>query len=309
MLQAAADFYRSQQAVTTAVIANVRRLWRGVGNDLDSGWERVGRGAATVVSAGQQAVAAGVEPYIVAVLAETRQVDQPVAAIAPRAFAGAAGDGRPVATLLDGAVVATKRAVADGLTLSAALEVGGRWLDMAAQTAVADASRSATSVAIAARPAIGGYVRMVNPPACARCIVLAGRFYAWNVGFARHPRCDCRHIPASENVAGDWTTSPETYFRSIDTVEQDRIFGVAGARAIRDGADIAQVVNARRGMYTAPQGLAATRSGTARRSAIARRRMAANGDTVRLMPEAIYRIAADRTQAIELLARYGFVIR
>jgi hypothetical protein len=307
--QAAADFYRGQQAITAAVIGNVRRIWRSVGVDLDAGWDRVGSSIATVVSAGQSAAAAQSDGYVVAVLAETQQINEPVGRLVPRAFATVAGDGRPTATLLEGAVVASKRSMADGMPLRQALEVGGRWLDMAAQTAIADASRGATNVAIAVRPAIGGYVRMVNPPACSRCILLAGKFFAWNAGFARHPRCDCRHIPASENVAGDFTTSPSAYFASLGPDEQDRIFTAAGARAIRDGADISQVVNARRGMYTAPQGMSATYSGTARRSAFARRQMVANGDTVRLMPEAIYEIAADRTQAIELLARAGFVVR
>ena len=47
-----------------------------------------------------------------------------------------------------------------------------------------------------------GYVRMLNPPSC-RCSVLAGRFYRWNNGFLRHPKCDCVHVqtPATARAA------------------------------------------------------------------------------------------------------------
>lgn len=42
-------------------------------------------------------------------------------------------------------------------------------------------------------------------------------------------------------------TDPKAYFRSLSRAEQDRAFTAAGAEAIRLGADIGQVVNARRG--------------------------------------------------------------
>src|SRR5699024_3123647 len=98
-------------------------------------------------------------------------------------------------------------------------------------------------------PQVTGYVRMINPPSCDRCAILAGKRYLWNEGFLRHPNCDCIHIPASENVAGDFRTDPYEYFKSLSESEQDRIFGKANAEAIRDGADIFQVTNTRmRGM-------------------------------------------------------------
>lgn len=61
------------------------------------------------------------------------------------------------------------------------------------------------------------------------------------------PRCDCRHIPASEDVARDLTTDPKAYFESLTEAQQNTTFTRAGAEAIRHGADINQVVNARRG--------------------------------------------------------------
>jgi hypothetical protein len=58
---------------------------------------------------------------------------------------------------------------------------------------------------------------------------------------------DCVHIPAVENSADDLRTNPKAYFDSLSVEDQGRYFTVSGARAIRDGADIGQVVNARRG--------------------------------------------------------------
>lgn len=60
--------------------------------------------------------------------------------------------------------------------------------------------------------------------------------------------CDCRHIPCTEDVADDLRTDPKAYFDSLSESEQSRIFTKSGAKAIRDGADMGRVVNARRGM-------------------------------------------------------------
>jgi hypothetical protein len=79
--------------------------------------------------------------------------------------------------------------------------------------AVSDAARDATSASIVARPQIG-WVRMVNPPCCSRCAVLAGRSLQWNDGFQRHPRCDCLHIPSQENRQRDFTTNPDEFVRA-----------------------------------------------------------------------------------------------
>jgi hypothetical protein len=79
----------------------------------------------------------------------------------------------------------------------------------------------------------------------------------------------------------------------MDAAEQDRVFGKGGAQAIRDGADMAKVVNARRGMVTAEGRLFTTE---------------AAGRTPRLMPEQIYRDAASREDAIRLLRRFGYIL-
>lgn len=147
-----------------------------------------------------------------------------------------------------------------------------------------------------ARRHVAGYVRMLVPPSCSRCVVLAGNFYRFNAGFERHPRCDCRHIPAAEALAGDLALDTRAYFDSLSEAEQRRVFTVAGAEAIRDGADIGRVVNARRGMYTAQVGGRRVLATTA-----------VSGSRVRLMPETIVRVAPNRAERLRLLRLHGYI--
>lgn len=221
-----------------------------------------------------------------------------------------------------------------------ALHEVGQWLEAAAASVVIDAARAAESAATTAHREVAGYVRMLNPPSCSRCVVLAGKWFRWNAGFDRHPpTCDCRHIPISEDQADDLRTHPDRYFDSLSRAEQDRTFTKAGAQAIRDGADINQVVNARRGMRKAQlfgRDALITTEGTTRHG-IAFEALAQRGGTVRsaedlavrntrtgpelrrinrtrarsprVMPETIYQIAVDREDAIRLLQAHGFIHR
>lgn len=250
-----------------------------------------------VVAGAQASAARGAYSYVERVRQARRRSTPTFGRVNSRQLAGVAADGRPLESLLAQPAVTVARAVRDGVDRRRAMTVGAVQLDMIVRTEVADAGRVATSIEIAATPTLG-YVRMLTPPSCARCAILAGRFYRWNAGFQRHPRCDCIHIPCSEDQAGDLRTDPRGYFDSLGEVEQRRIFTAAGARAIRDGADVARTVNARRGMYTA-DGRRYTSEGTRRRGA---RR-------IRLMPEAIYAEArGDRQEAMRLLRLHGYLI-
>lgn len=316
--QATLEHYREQQRLTVATLAAVRRIWRRMGADFDVSWRAVGRDLLILTEAAQLAAVRQGIGYLPAVLAETGQVDDPVGDVIPERFVGDAPDGRSLEGLLYGAVTTAKTA-STTTTPGQALGKGGLWLDMATQTLIADTARTAVGVGIAARPAISGYVRMLNTPSCARCVVLAGKWFRWNAGFQRHPRCDCRHIPSSENRAGDYRTDPEA------AVEAGHVRGLSKAdlRAIvEDGADVGQVINAQRGMHTASaygRRLKSTLEGTTSRS-VAGRTLGATqqpsvavGDryrrarTPRLRPEEIYRVASDRTDAIRLLQRFGYV--
>jgi hypothetical protein len=161
------------------------------------------------------------------------------------------------------------------------------------RTEIADAGRVADGVAVAARTGIG-YVRMVSPPACTRCAILAGREYRYNSGFLRHPACQCTHIPTPESVAGDLRTDPRQLF------DEGLITGLSksDAQAITDGANMNRVVNAHRGMSTADGGRKVT-AALAGRQGI---------PSMRLRPETIYREATSRGDAIRLLKLHGYVL-
>lgn len=290
MLTSASEHYATQQRITAAGLIAARGAWlRGDTSRL-----------VAVVIAAQLVAARDAVASVPQMLAEQGLSTDAAGEVNPRAFAGVASDGRPLDSLL--AVPET---------------VGA--LELIVATQIQDAARGAAGASVAARPAVTGYVRMLNPPSCSRCAILAGKFYRWNRGFQRHPRCDCRHIPSSENLAGDLTTNPDEYFRSLSRVEQDKAFTKAGAQAIRDGADISQVVNARRGMTTAQfgsrtakvttegttsRGVAGKNFGDLRKVSGERNRRSSRP---RVMPETIYEVATDRADAIRLLRLNGFI--
>lgn len=124
--------------------------------------------------------------------------------------------------------------------------------------------------------------------------------------------CDCVHIPAAEDVNGDWSTDPGTYFRSLSIADQDRLFTKAGAEAIRRGADMNQVVNAREGVTVAQafgQQVQATTVGTTRRGLAGQR---LQGRIPRLLPDEIFlqaeRLGWDRAEVLRQLKRFAYVL-
>lgn len=310
-------YYLRQAVIGRRVAERVQALWwhldRG---DLTSSWNTsVGPGVVTTVSAGQLASASPSDAYVAATMTAWGAAPDPGGSLRAAAFAGIAADGRDLNTLLYLPVITTKQGIAAGLSDQDAMTAGLQQLLTMATSEVADAGRAATGVSITADRAVRGYVRVLSPPSCSRCVLLAGKEYGWNKGFQRHPHCDCVHLPVTRYQRGNPAMDPGDYFHSLSHREQDRIFTIAGARAIRDGADIGQIVNARRGMYPVGTGsgrLLATHEGMTKRGLAAKRlkRLEAEGRAparARLMPEAIYQLASDRDEAIRLLYRYGYL--
>lgn len=307
MLASALEHYRRQQRITAAgLIAAQKAQPQG------------SLAVARVVTAFQILAARDAVASVGQMLEEQAVTAPPVGTVAVTALAGVASDGRPLDTLFDQA----KNAMQFGMMVATQLQ---------------DAARGAAGVSIASRPRVG-YVRMLNPPSCSRCAVLAGKWFKWNAGFDRHPRCDCRHIPSLEVDKYDHLFSPDKYFHSLSPAEQDRIFTKAGAQAVRDGADVTQVVNARRGMQTAQifgrttkittegtssRGLAfdalSKRGGSVRQAEELAIRHTRTGPELRrvhreraraprVMPESIYQIAnGDRELAQRLLKINGYI--
>lgn len=193
------------------------------------------------------------------------------------------------------------------------------------KTGISDTARASVQTAMHARPAVTTYVRMLRGTSCARCIILAGKRSKRSTAFKRHKRCDCVNIPAAES-SRDWSVSPRAAFKKLSTQDQDRLFGNAGAEAIRLGADPAQVVNAESGVYVARafgQEVLATTTGTTVRGT-AGQRLAAEGlaktpgsryrsaTTPRLLPDEIFlqaeRLEWDREEVLRQLKRFGYLL-
>lgn len=317
--------YRRLLRIQAITVASVRRSWRRI--DARRSWEQqytdvVAPQVNAVVASAQIAVTRGADAYVADVLNELDFGPKTEAGVTrPDSLAGYAGDGRPIDNVMGG-VVGRARA------LSAAepqappeqwLADAESYMDTIVQTILADTNRAAEEVAMAQRPWVDGYVRIAEPDACSRCITLAGKFYLFNEGFSRHPNCRCNHVPAPsdrDKVRGLIAiNSPDRYFESLSKAEQDRIFTKAGADAIRAGADIGRVVNARRGMSKAQDSGRLKRVRVAGRDvyvtieATTRRgRRAGQTRGVRLMPESIFEIAGDdRDEAIRLLRVHGYL--
>jgi len=361
-LPVAVAHQRRQDGTVLRALSRARRSWSRMSEaDLDGSWQRVGPAVVLATARGQQAAALAGAEYVPAAVAAQGLSPAAVGVVEPAMLVGIASDGRPLGSLLYGGVVTTGQALNAGVAAPVALQQGWAWLQKAVATQVADAGRVAEFTTMVATPSVGGYARMVNPGACARCVVLAGRVYRVE-GFQRHPGCRCTHVPGPEDADSDIGTDPMAYFESLPTAEQldaeypdltvaqrrarglysqEDIFTKAGAQAIRDGADLSQVVNARRGMSTAQvnvrgwpaQGRATrrevyghqlftttegiTRRGQAYRSLQqaqwARDEVKDTGKryarlrTPRLMPESIYEIADGRDDAIRLLKLHGYI--
>ncbi|WP_206029981.1 hypothetical protein [Rhodococcus sp. IC4_135] len=344
--QSTREYYLEQQKIMGVVLLTAKRIWgEHPPLDFDFWWSEHVEQLTALAVAGQSRAIAGTEEYVAAALAEMGTPVDPDVEVDPSPLVGVASDGRPLDSLMYGAIIRTKAKIGQAETVDSSVMFDAWQSGLSAlltrfQTQIADAARVATSLSIAARHDVG-YVRMLNPPSCKGCVVLAGKFYRYNTGFDRHPGCDCRHIPARENRARDLRTDPMEYFNSLTGEEQDQTFTISGAKAIRDGSDITQVVNARRGMSTAqtnlagwiPKGrlstekvygqdIATTKEGVTRRgvayeamsaAGYAERRTDVRGrryfeaKAPRLMPESIYAIAEDQADAIRLLKLNGYI--
>lgn len=247
--QVAMEYARDQRRESAAAVAAVGRLWRRVGDDFDPGFLSVAPQMLAVMGTAQVRVTQRANAYLPDVLSATGQgrQDRPEWSMSDTALLGVAGDGRPTESLAYGAVTTAKTAVGEGATVAEASARGGRYLSLAVGTLLADTARSAETLGTAARP-LSGYVRMLTPPSCGRCVILAGKRYRTNRAFERHPGCDCAHIPASENIAGDLTTSPTEYLNSLDDEALAKALGSkANAQAYSEyGANSMQLVNAYR---------------------------------------------------------------
>lgn len=297
---AATDFAATSQQLVEAMVLAARQAWKRVPpRAVWSGWASIGPQLVAQLAAAQVAAAHAGSVYVPAVLEELGIAADTVASVVPASLAvGSSGMG--LADVL-GSVPLRALHVTSLAGPDAGAAAGDSLLEGIVRTQVADAGRLAASMQTVAAPHVGGYVRQVSPSACARCLILAGRYYRWSSGFLRHPRCGCINVPVDRARGRQMVTDAREHFDAMSKAQQNRTFGPAGAQAIRDGADINQVVNARRGVSIAGQ---TTTEGTTRGGVAG----AVLGGRPRLMPETLYRMAnGDRDMALQLLRANGYI--
>ena len=316
--ETAVKHYRAMLRLQRSARAAAAVAWSSLSAAyLSESWDSVSPALVAAVSKLQLDAATRGAGYGGNTLADQGLYEAPEAWVDPSSLAGVSSRGASLGAALYSAIPHTKDLIAGGMPERVALARGREVLQMSAAAQVADAGRTAAGLDTFARPKVG-YVRMLNPPSCSRCSVLAGRFYRNNEGFRRHPRCDCIHVPTTRTEAAEsegLVHDPYAYFESLSESAQDKTFGKAQAQAIRDGADLFQVVNARRGMSYA--GVSAdgsrrgqkvasdfTREGTTRRALWG----GANPRGKRLTPDAIYAQGLPREATLDLLAKHGYLL-
>lgn len=328
---AAADGYQAAQSkLSRAAALAAIAAWRTIdGKALDASWPKVLARMLAVVSGAQRKAAASVPAYTGRLLAlQGAKPSGP--ALAPGAFAGLTGDGRPMGSLLYTPVALSKQRIGQGERIADVLADEEKHVAVLARTAVQDGQRMALQAQMAAETAVRGYVRKVNLPACARCIILSGRFYRYSDGFLRHPSCDCTMIPVA--AGSDFVTADEpadliARMRADHPELLRRSLTEGDLKALDHGADLNQVVNAHRGMATAAgpgRKISVTTEGTTKRGFAGKRLIREAGAkrpagsryssarTPRLTPAQIFDEASrnswDRTEVVRQLRRFGYVI-
>lgn len=351
VLDEAQRFYREQRRLTARALDAAVALWGDrPPADFDAWFDAHVDDLVGIITTAQDVAVGQALDYVGTALTTGGGDITPDFDPDPSGLVGIAGDGRPLESLLYGAIIHTRAAIAKAPDTKDPNVIRRAWAEQGiaaliarTQTSIADAGRVATGLGTIARPDTG-YTRLLVGSSCSRCAVLAGRVYHSMIAFDRHPCCDCRHVPRrmAESLE-DSALDVRAYFESLSTAEQDRKFTKAGAQAIRDGADPAQVVNARRGAaglasaagrVTSAEA-AAIRSGRLRNTTVAGGRQLATtteamtkrgrafkviaqgdakreaeiraGKRQRLMPEAIYEVAGSREEALGLLRRNGYL--
>ncbi|KIZ16841.1 hypothetical protein [Streptomyces natalensis] len=333
-----ASYGETQRRAQLQATMRMAQLWRQLDTtDLSGSWLRgIGDAMVSALAAGQLLAASTGQRYVDAMVAAdglSSDYADGASTVQYRQLAGTAADGRALDSLLYLPVIRAKTLIQGGLTLQEAMLGGMASLQRIVASEVADAGSGAMGVAMVANRTVTGYIRMVRPGACARCVILAGKWYRWNADFARHRRCQCYGSPSTKARPGRFT-DPKAFFNSLSRAEQDRRFGVGGATAIREGADIFRVVNASRSVQTLDvygRKVVATLESTTRRGEFfqemrreteqrtgqrfARTRADVEQGlprfrlrTPRLMPSEILKLAEDRDELIRLLRRFGYLL-
>lgn len=289
--EVAARHYVQRQSLVGSVIQAVALWWTYLDRrDLSGSWEAVVRpGLVDVLTTTQRGVASTADTYLAELDREWGVISDPFGTIEPEGFAGLTADQRSIEGLMDQALLRTRVELLAGTPMEDALRVGELQAQKYLVAETQDAGRVADEAAMVMRPTYVGFYRYLQLPSCARCVVLAGRWYKWSEGFQRHDRCDCLHVPTP--VAAPAEGRPIEDPMAALATGQVTGLSKADLQAIQEeGADLGRVVNAKKG------GLRTIQSHPRAR-------------TRRLSPDLIYRRAGgNREEVARLLAASGYIL-
>jgi hypothetical protein len=264
-----ARYYRDLAQLGRQAQRLMQRLWARVDRgDISTSWARQIPEAVGLLTAAQAVAAELADPYLTALVGGTS-----LARVAPAGFAGVAADGGDLASLLYLPAIGTKERITTGASPAAALRLEAGTLAGYARTETSDAGRLSVAAAMGARPHVTGYYRMLVGQSCPRCVILAGKWFRYNRGFRRHPKCDCVHIPVQE-ADDSYVTDP------VKAIAAGQVRGLSKADTaaiLEFGADPFQVINANRGTYVAG-GRRFTTEGATRRGVAGARMLARDVD-------------------------------
>lgn len=321
--EATSSFYAGQRARVVETIAGARAEWGKLSSPTQFG--RIATRLFSLLGAAQLGAARDGAAMVPAALEQTGFPEKALATVNPTAFVGWSSQGFRLDSLL---WLAPSIAEQQGGPLVQQMAVGQLFLDRVVQLQIQDAGRAASGATITSTPNVG-YVRMVNPPCCQHCAILGGKWYRYSAGFDRHEGCDCIHRPAHSHEA------PSGYVDMVPSLEEISDLTDAQRRALADGADLNQVVNAyrystpsgRKKMYTSVEGSSRRGWYSYMRRQINAQRRATTTETVtqagrrgavsnystrrvgrRLTPEAIYSADIPREQAVRLLIENGYML-
>lgn len=306
VLRAARRHKQTTSELSSAALIRSAKAWNRVHTaSIVSSWQALAVSAVAAVNVAQSRAMESGDAFTQFAF-EDQGLDFPVQAFDASAVVGTMPAS---AVALDAAFAGVAYHALDRISLGVApvmaMRSGLVELTQLIETAVADAPRAQSAVRIGTATQRVVYTRMVSAKCCARCAVLAGRTYEWNRGFLRHPRCRCVHIPTAEVGDADFTTDPYQAFESLSRADQDRIYTKAGAEAIRNGGDINQIVNSRRGMSANGR---FTNEGTGRRGFYKNSTTAGKAGHQRLSVDEIMRRAnGDKDRFEKMLTDYGYI--
>ncbi len=289
--QRAAAWYRIQSTIAAQAATVVAGLWDAVDPDaISPTWRALLPTAVDAVAQTSLVAASGAPRYVAATVADAG-LDPGPQIINPSKLV----DRRVIEYQLLMPMFRALRRIEQGNSVTDSMVAGRNLAGLIGAQTTRDTAREAVEVSMVAEPRVDGYVRYLVAPSCGRCAVLAGRVYPWSSGFKRHPRCDCQHRPIvnGEKPAARSTVegAPGSYFKSLTTTEQDKLFGADVAQRIRSGEDISSAVNAERQMWRSNYPASRT-----------------VGDLPRPIVNAVMNQAkGDRAKAVQILNGYGLV--